>query len=72
MQGYREHVQLSDAERDRLPAIINMRPLWLACLEYRMAVNAGGTPNMNEGWLQPDSREFAERLAAQAIAALRN
>lgn len=72
MHGYREHVRLSDEELDRLPSILNLRPLWLACLEYRMAVNDGRTPAMNESWMRPGSREFAERLATQAIAALRN
>lgn len=72
MHGYREHVQLSDEELDRLPSILNLKPLWLACLEYRMAVNDGRTPAMNESWMRPGSREFAERLAARAIAALRN
>jgi Ser/Thr protein kinase RdoA (MazF antagonist) len=72
MHGYSEHVRLSDEELDRLPSILNLKPLWLACLEYRMAVNDGRTPAMNESWMRPGSREFAERLAAQAIAALRD
>jgi hypothetical protein len=72
MHGYREHVRLSEEELDRLPSILNLRPLWLACLDYRIAVNDGRTPAMNESWMRPGSCEFAERLAAQAIAALRN
>lgn len=72
MHGYSEHVRLSDEELDRLPSILNLRALWLACLEYRMAVNNGRTPAMNESWMRPGSREFAERLAARAIASLRN
>ncbi|WP_433157024.1 phosphotransferase enzyme family protein [Kribbella sp. CA-247076] len=72
MHGYSEHVQLTDDELDRLPSILNLRPLWLECLIFRMTVNDGGTPAMDEGWMQPASHEFAERVAAQAIAALRN
>lgn len=71
MRGYREHVQLTDEELERLPGMLNMRALWLACLEYRMAVNSGNTPAMDEGWMQRGSTEYAERLAEQAIAALR-
>jgi hypothetical protein len=71
MRGYREHVQLTDEELDRLPGVLNMRPLWLACFEYRQLVRTGKTPTLNEGWTRwrPD---FAERLAAQAIASLRS
>lgn len=69
MHGYREHVQLTDAECERLPALLNMRALWLACLEYRMAVDEGRTPTMDEGWMRRDSVEHAERIAAAAIAA---
>lgn len=72
MHGYREHVRLSAEELERLPSILNLRPLWLGCLEFRMAVKEGRTPAMNESWMQPGSLEFAERLAARAIAALRD
>ncbi len=72
MRGYREHVQLTDEELERLPGVLNMRALWLACLEYRMAVNSGNTPTTDEGWMRRGSTEYAERLAAQAIAALRS
>jgi hypothetical protein len=47
-----------------------MRALWLACLDYQMAVNNGGTPTVNEGWIHPGSAEYAEQLAARAITAL--
>ncbi len=70
LRGYRQHVQLSDEEIHRLPRILDMRALWLACLECRMAVNNGDTPTINEGWIQKGSTEYAERLAALAIAAL--
>ena len=71
MRGYREHVQLTDEELDRLPGVLNMRPLWLACFEYRQLVRSGRTPALNEGWTRwrPD---FAERLAEQAMGSLRS
>jgi aminoglycoside phosphotransferase (APT) family kinase protein len=69
MRGYHKQVQLTDAELDRLPGVLNIRPLWLACYEYLLIVRRGGTPTLKEGWTRwrPD---FAERLAAQAIASL--
>jgi aminoglycoside phosphotransferase (APT) family kinase protein len=70
LRGYRQYVQLSDDEIQRLPRILNMRALWLACLECQMAVNNGDTPTINGGWIHPGSTEYAERLAARAIAAL--
>ena len=70
MRGYREHVQLTDEELDRLPGVLDLRPLWLACLEHRMAVDDGRTPSVDEGWIRPDHTQVAERLAAQAIEAL--
>jgi hypothetical protein len=70
LRGYRQHVQLSDDELGRLPRILNMRALWLACLECQMAVNNGGTPTIDQGWIHRGSAEYAERLAARAVAAL--
>lgn len=68
MRGYRAHIELTHEELDRLPAVLDMRALWLACLEYRMAIESGQTPSMDEGWLQPGSAAHAEHLAAQARA----
>ena len=72
MHGYCQQVQLTDQELDRLPSILHMRPLWLECLDFRMAVNDGHTRLLNEGWMEPSSLEFTERLAEQATKALRN
>ena len=71
LRGYREHVQLTEDELDRLPGILNLRPLWLACLDLRMTVEAGGVPTLEDGWLHPSSAEHAERLAAEVVAVLR-
>ncbi|TDD14472.1 aminoglycoside phosphotransferase [Kribbella turkmenica] len=71
-RGYREHVQLTGEELERLPGVLAMRPLWLACLDYREAARSGSTPTMDEGWIGWLARpEHAERLAARAIASLR-
>jgi Ser/Thr protein kinase RdoA (MazF antagonist) len=71
VHGYSQHIRLTDDEVGRLPAILTMRPLWLGCLEFRMTINNGGVPSMDEGWMRADSHDRAERLAAQAIAAIR-
>ncbi len=72
MHGYSKHVRLSDEELHRLPAILNLRALWLECISFRMTINDGRIPAMDEGWMRSDSREHAERVAAQAIATVRN
>ncbi|MFC0623396.1 phosphotransferase enzyme family protein [Kribbella deserti] len=74
MRGYGEHVQLTDDELTRLPGVLNMRALWLACLDYRESVRSGITPTMNDarpgyGFFRPD---HANQLAAQAITFLRS
>lgn len=70
VRGYREHVELTDEERERLPGVLNLRPLWLACHAYRAMVRHGKTPTLDEqGWIRWRP-EDGERLAAQVIAAL--
>ncbi len=70
-RGYREHIQLTDEELERLPGVLAMRPLWLACLDYRQSVRNGSTPPLNEGWIgwaaNPD---HAQGIAARTIASL--
>lgn len=69
LAGYTEHVELTDQELGRLPGVLSIKPLWLACLDYRMTVRNGGVPNMDAGWTgwRP---EHADRLAAKVISAL--
>ena len=70
VRGYREHVRLTDAELDRLPGVLDMKPLYLMCHDYRTAVLNGHTPGMDESsWIS--SSERGEQLAAQLIAAFR-
>nr|WP_231920293.1 hypothetical protein [Microlunatus soli] len=72
MHGYCRHVRLTDDELDRLPSILNMRPLWLECLDFRMAVADGRGRSLNEGWMQPSSLESTQRLAARATKLARS
>lgn len=62
-RGYREHIQLTGEELERLRGVLAMRPLWLACLHYRQAVRNGSTAPMDAGWIGWLTRpEHAERL----------
>ena len=71
MHGYREPVQLTDDELERLPAVANMRPIWLACADYRSIITRWGkTPTLEEGWTKWRP-EQGDQLAERAIAALR-
>lgn len=74
IHGYSEHVQLTAEEIERLPQILHMKPLWLACLDYRQAVRSGHTPTLEDGWppWAVDRSERAERIAARAVAAQRS
>ncbi len=74
ISGYSEHVQLTDEEIERLPGILNMKPLYLACFQYRQSVRTGHTPTLDDGWpsWNVDRTEKSRRIAALAIAALRS
>ncbi len=72
IRGYREHVQLTGEELDRLPGVLEMRPLWLACLDYRESVRRGSVPTIDRdgsgyGMFRP---KVTDRLAAQVVASL--
>jgi len=72
VRGYREHVELTEEELSRLPVVLNMRALWLACLDYRESVRHGKTPSVDldgsgYGFFHPHG---AERLAAHVVASL--
>lgn len=69
VRGYREHGQITEDELDRLPAVLNLRPLWLSCLGFRMAVRGGGTPDL--GWVGPGGLELTDRIAERVIKIVR-
>jgi aminoglycoside phosphotransferase (APT) family kinase protein len=72
VRGYRKHIQLTDEELDRLAGVFNIKPLWLACLDYRMLVQQGKTPTLDEAIWTSFRPEQGEQLAAQVIAAFRS
>ncbi len=73
MHGYSEHVRLTDDEIERLRGILDMKPLYLACFQYRQSVRDGHMPSLDDGWPTWDVDRVAhsQRIGARAIAALR-
>ena len=68
MRGYREHLQLTAEEKDRLAGVLNMRALLMACGDYANGVRSGHTLALGErGWI--GALEHGEQLAARVIAA---
>jgi Ser/Thr protein kinase RdoA (MazF antagonist) len=66
---YRRHIELTDAELDRLEAVMYIRPLYLACFDWRRSLANGRQPTSNDAWWhQPDSKYIGEAAAATRAA----
>ena len=50
MGAYRHHVELADPELDRLEPVMHLRPLYLACFDFRRAVINDEQPTGSEWW----------------------
>lgn len=72
VRGYREQVELTDAELERLPGALSLRALWLAALDFRGTVRNGGTPSRDSGWIGGADPALAERLADRVRTAWRS
>lgn len=66
VRAYRQHVELTDDELDRLEAVMYIRTLYLACFGYRRAV-ANGVAFNEWGFIRP--REYFSATAAATRAA---
>jgi Ser/Thr protein kinase RdoA (MazF antagonist) len=65
---YRQHIEPTDDELDRLEAVMYIRTLYLTCFGYRRAIS-NGTP-FNEWWfIRP--RDYFNATAAATRAAFR-
>ncbi|HVX45722.1 MAG TPA: hypothetical protein VHC49_17665, partial [Mycobacteriales bacterium] len=73
MRGYCEHVRLTEEEIERLPAILGLKPLYIAAFQYRASVRSGHTPTRDDRWpsWDVDRVEHSRRIAARAVAVLR-
>jgi Ser/Thr protein kinase RdoA (MazF antagonist) len=68
VRGYRQHIQPTDDELDRLEAVMYIRTLYLTCFGYRRAIT-NGSP-FNEWWfIRP--RDYFSSTAAATRAAFR-
>jgi Ser/Thr protein kinase RdoA (MazF antagonist) len=66
-RAYRQHVELTDDELDRLESLLYLRPLYLVSFGYRRAVLAG-VPFDEWGFIDPD---YISDAATATRAALR-
>jgi len=68
VNAYRRHIEPTDAELDRLEAVMHIRTLYLACYGYRRAL-AKGEPFTEWGFIEP--LEYYAATAAATRAAFR-
>lgn len=67
--AYRRHVEPTDDELDRLEAVMHVRPLYLACFDWRRALAAGHQPTPGDTWWgEPDPSYIAAAAAAGRAA----
>jgi Ser/Thr protein kinase RdoA (MazF antagonist) len=67
--AYRRHVELTDDELDRLEAVMYVRPLYLACFDWRRSLASGRQPSSSDRWWhQPDPKYIGEAAAATRAA----
>jgi hypothetical protein len=69
--AYRRHIELTDDELDRLEAVMFVRPLYLACFDYRRALANGHQPDGSEWWWGLIDPEHIRAAAAATRTALR-
>jgi Ser/Thr protein kinase RdoA (MazF antagonist) len=70
--AYRQHVELSDDELDRLEAVMYLRPLYLVCFDWRRCLASGRQPSSSDGWWdQPDPTYISAAAAATRAACRR-
>ncbi len=66
VNAYRRHIEPTDAELDRLEAVMYIRTLYLACFGYRRALTNGRTFH-EWGFIEPP--EYFSSTAAAVRAA---
>ncbi len=71
VDAYRQHVELTDGELDRLEPVMYLRPLYLTCFDFRRSVASGEQPTGNEWWWGLIDPDHISANAAAARTALR-
>jgi Ser/Thr protein kinase RdoA (MazF antagonist) len=71
VRAYRQHVELTDDELDRLEAVMYVRPLYLVGIDYWRSLASGHQPSGGEGWWTLIDGEHIGATAAATRAAYR-
>ena len=67
--GYRQHIEPTDEELNRLEAVMHIRPLYLAAFDWRRSLSTGHQPTSDDPWYhQPDPAYIAQAAAATRSA----
>lgn len=67
--AYRKHVELTDDELDRLEALMCIRPLYLACFDWRRSLALGHQPTSSDTWWgEPDPAYIGAAASATRAA----
>ena len=66
VNAYRQHVEVTDDELDRLETVMYIRPMYLMGIEYRRYIERGQQPKVD--WFEP---EYIAEAAAAVRAAFR-
>jgi hypothetical protein len=69
--AYRQHVEPSDDELDRLEAVMYVRPLYLTSFDWRRALAGGHQPTSSDGWWNQPDPDYISAAAAATRAAFR-
>jgi len=69
--AYRQHVELTDDELDRLEAVMYVRPLYLACFDWRRALAGGHQPSSRDPWWGHPDPAYISAAATATRAAYR-
>ena len=64
--AYRQHVELTSEELERLPAVFMLRPLYLTAWYFWQSVSAGSQPTGAEGWWAMADEAIAADVAGAA------
>lgn len=69
--AYRRHVEPTDDELDRLEGVMAVRPLYLACFDWRRSLAGGHQPCSGDPWWGEPDPAYISAAAAATRAAFR-
>jgi len=69
--AYRQHVELTDDELDRIEAVMYLRPLYLASFDWRRALAGGHQPTRSDPWWGDPDPAYISAAATATRAAYR-